>query len=403
MPDNRPSDLMPAGSINPNLMKVALRLLWRDWQGGELRLLFIALVMAVTSVTGIAMFTDRLERALLLESANMLAADRIVSGRGELPEAVLAEGQSRGLRTAQTLSFTSMVFSDSGNLLVAAKAVTDSYPLRGEVIITEEAFTRGRPIVSGPPPGEVWLEARALPALDIEVGDSVFVGEAALTVMESLNTEPDRTVAAWDNAGPGLMLNMADAVATNVVQLGSRVSYRYPFASDQLSDLDEFESWFRAQEEWRGRFYMRDVRDESQEVADALDRAESFLLLGSLFAVVLAGVAIALTAKRYSERHFDYVAILKTLGCTSSQISFIYLTVQLVLALFAVIAGLMLGWLVHHGILQVLKSVMQVALPEAGIEPYVIGALTALVCLLAFALPPLLLSEKRRLEFCART
>ena len=95
MPDNRPSDLMPAGSINPNLMKVALRLLWRDWQGGELRLLFIALVMAVTSVTGIAMFTDRLERALLLESANMLAADRIVSGRGELPEAVLAEGQSR--------------------------------------------------------------------------------------------------------------------------------------------------------------------------------------------------------------------------------------------------------------------------------------------------------------------
>ncbi|MEC8453776.1 MAG: FtsX-like permease family protein [Pseudomonadota bacterium] len=391
MPDNRPSDLMPAGSINPNLMKVALRLLWRDWQGGELRLLFIALVMAVTSVTGIAMFTDRLERALLLESANMLAADRIVSGRGELPEAVLAEGQSRGLRTAQTLSFTSMVFSDSGNLLVAAKAVTDSYPLRGEVIITEEAFTRGRPIVSGPPPGEVWLEARALPALDIEVGDSVFVGEAALTVSEIIITEPDRTGGSMmDNAGPRLMLNMADVVATNVVQLGSRVSYRYLFASDQLSDLDEFESWFRAQEEWRGRFYMRDVRDESQEVADALDRAESFLLLGSLFAVVLAGVAIALTAKRYSERHFDYVAILKTLGCTSSQISFIYLTVQLVLALFAVIAGWMLGWLVHHGILQVLKSVMQVALPEAGIEPYVIGALTALVCLLAFALPPLL-------------
>ncbi len=177
MPDNRSSDPMPAGSLNPNLIKVALRLLWRDWQGGELRLLFIALVMAVTSVTGIALFTDRLERALLLESANMLAADRIVSGRGELPKAVLAEGQSRGLRTAQTLSFTSMAFSDSGNLLVAAKAVTDSYPLRGEVIITEEAFTRGRPIVSGPPPGEVWLEARALPALDIEVGDSVFVGE----------------------------------------------------------------------------------------------------------------------------------------------------------------------------------------------------------------------------------
>ena len=388
LPDNRSSDPMPVGSLNPNLIKVALRLLWRDWQGGELRLLFIALVMAVTSVTGIALFTDRLERALLLESANMLAADRIVSGRGELPEAVLAEGQSRGLRTAQTLSFTSMAFSDSGNLLVAAKAVTDSYPLRGEVIITEEAFTRGRPIVSGPPPGEVWLEARALPALNIEVGDSVFVGEAELTVSQIIITEPDRTGGSMiDNAGPRLMLKWR-MLRDHAVQLVLVI--RYLFASDELSDLDEFESWFRAQEEWRGRFYIRDVRDESQEVADALDRAESFLLLGSLFAVVLAGVAIALTAKRYSERHFDYVAILKTLGCTSSQISFIYLLVQLVLALFAVIAGWALGWLVHQGILQVLESVMQVALPEPGLEPYVIGALTALICLLAFALPPLI-------------
>jgi len=382
---NKPS------AMSSNLFTVALRLLWRDWNGGELRLLFIALVMAVTSVTGIALFTDRLEKALLLESANMLAADRIVSGRGELPAEILEEGRARGLRTAQTLSFTSMAFSESGNMLVAAKAVSDAYPLRGEVIITKAAFTRGRPILSGPPPGEVWLEARALPALEIEVGDTVFVGEAELLVSEIIITEPDRTGGSMmDNAGPRLMLNMADVPSTNVVQLGSRVSYRYLFASDELSELDEFEQWFRAQEEWRGRFYIRDVRDESQEVADALDRAESFLLLGSLFAVILAGVAIALTAKRYSERHYDYVAILKTLGCTSSQITFIYLTVQLVLAAFAVLAGWVLGWLVHQGILQLLQSILLVTLPEPGLQPYVIGALTAVICLLAFALPPLL-------------
>ena len=391
MPEAALNSLNKPSAMSSNLFTVALRLLWRDWNGGELRLLFIALVMAVTSVTGIALFTDRLEKALLLESANMLAADRIVSGRGELPEEILAEGQARGLRTAQTLSFTSMAFSDSGNMLVAAKAVSDAYPLRGEVIITEAAFTRGRPILSGPPPGEVWLEARALPALEIEVGDTVFVGEAELLVSEIIITEPDRTGGSMmDNAGPRLMLNMADVQATNVVQLGSRVSYRYLFASDEMSELDDFEQWFRAQEEWRGRFYIRDVRDESQEVADALDRAENFLLLGSLFAVILAGVAIALTAKRYSERHYDYVAILKTLGCTSSQITFIYLTVQLVLAFFAVVAGWILGWLVQLGILRLLESIMLVELPEPGLQPFVIGALTAVICLLAFALPPLL-------------
>ena len=374
-----------------NLLSLALRLLWRDWQGGELRLLFVALVLAVTSVTGIALFTDRLESALLLESANMLAADRIVSGRGDLPEEVLLEGQDRGLRTATTLSFTSMAFSDSGNLLVAAKAVSENYPLRGEVIIAEQAFTRGTPITSGPPPGEAWLESRALPALDIEVGDSVFVGEAELRVGKIIITEPDRAGGSMlDNAGPRMMLHMDDVEATNVVQLGSRVSWRYLFADDELSRLDDFEEWFRSREEWRGRFYIRDVRDESQEVSDALDRAESFLLLGSLFAVVLAGVAIALTAKRYSERHYDYVAILKTLGCTSRQITFIYVAIQIMLAMAAIAIGCILGWLVHQGILQLLESILLVSLPPASNQPYVIGALTALICLLAFALPPLL-------------
>lgn len=372
-----------------HLFPLALRLLWRDWQGGELKLLFLALVMAVTSVTGIALFTDRLERALLMESANMLAADRVLGSRDEPPEAIIQEAEARGLRTARTLSFTSMAFSDTGNMLVAAKAVSDAYPLRGEVIITEAAFTRGTPVQSGPPPGEVWLESRALPALDIEVGDSVYVGEAEFTVGQIIIAEPDRTGGSMiDNAGPRLMLHWSDVPATNVVQLGSRVSYRYLFADDDLGELNAFEQWVR--EEYDRQYYIRDVREESEEVAEALDRAESFLLLGSLFAVLLAGVAIALTAKRYSERHYDYVAILKTLGSTSRQISFIYLSIQLVLAVLAMVLGCALGWLVHQGILMLLQSVLMVELPPAGLQPYVIGSLTAVVCLLAFALPPLL-------------
>ena len=372
-----------------NLLRLALRLLWRDWLSGELRLLFVALVMAVTSVTGIALFTDRLEKALLLESANMLAADRVLGSGREPPETILTEAESRGLRTAETLSFTSMVFSESGNMLVAAKAVSPTYPLRGEVIITQQAFTRGVPILSGPPPGEVWLESRALPALGIEVGDSVFVGEAELRVGSIIIAEPDRQQGGMmDNAGPRLMMNMADVARTNVVQVGSRVSYRYLFASDSLASLDGFEEWIDAN--YAEQYRLRDVRDESAEVSDALNKAESFLLLGSLFAVLLAGVAIALTAKRYSERHFDYVAILKTFGCTSRQISIIYFSVQVILGAVAIVIGCVLGWIVHQLILQMLSTIILVDLPPAGLQPYVIGSLTAIICLLAFALPPLL-------------
>lgn len=380
-------DSKPIGS----LFLISLRLLRRDWKGGELRLLFLALIMAVTSITGIALFTDRLEKALLLESANMLAADRIVSGRGDLPREVLTEGQTRGLSTAEVVSFTSMAFSETGNILVAAKAVTDAYPLRGEVIVSEQAFVRGTPIGSGPPQGEVWLESRAMAALDIDIGDFVSVGEAELRVGKIIVAEPDRGGGSMmDNAGPRLMLHMEDLASTNVVQLGSRVSNRYLFAADDISDLDAFEEWFRSREEWRGRYYIRDIRDESEEVREALERAESFLLLSSLFAVLLAGVAIALTAKRYSERHYDYVAILKTFGCTSSQISFIYLNIQLVLASFAVSIGWLFGWFIHGVILAVLQRLLFVDLPEPGFQPFIVGGLTAVICLLSFALPPLL-------------
>ena len=371
------------------LFGLALRLLWRDWRGGEIRLLFIALVMAVTSVTGIALFTDRLEKALILESANILAADRVLISRQPPPEAILDYAESLGLRTARILSFTSMAFSDSGNMLVAAKAVSSEYPLRGEVIIADEPFIRGFPIVSGPPPGEVWLESRALSALDIDVGDSVFVGEAELTVSKIIIAEPDRQQAGMlDNAGPRLMLSMDDVEQTNVVQVGSRVSYRALFAGEELETLASFSEWIS--EEYPGEYRIRDVRDESEEISDALNKAESFLLLGSLFAVLLAGVAIALTAKRYAERHYDYVAILKTFGCTSNEIGVIYLAIQSVLVFISIIVGCVLGWLVHHVILRLLQAVITVDLPAAGFEPFVIGSLTAVICLLSFALPPLL-------------
>jgi putative ABC transport system permease protein len=363
-------------------------MLWRDWQGGELKLLFLALVMAVTSVTGIALFTDRLEQALLLESANMLAADRVLSGRQEAPGEWIDEARALGLQTAETISFTSMAFSDSGNMLVSAKAVSPGYPLRGEIIVADEPFVRGYPVVGGPPPGEVWLESRVLPALDVQVGDSVYVGEAELRVGRVIVVEPDRQQGGMvDNAGPRLMMNIADVPVTNVIQPGSRVSYRYLFAGEQVQ-LEVYSDWVGDVSE--GQFRLRDVRDESEEVSDALNKAESFLLLGSLFAVLLAGVAIALTAKRYSERHFDYVAILKTLGCTSNQITIIYVVIQLALATIAIAVGSLLGWLIHRLILQLLSSIILVDLPAASFQPFVIGALTALICLLSFALPPLL-------------
>jgi len=370
------------------LLNLSMRLLWRDWRGGELRLLALALIMAVTSVTGIALFTDRLEQALLLESANMLAADRVLAGRAEAPDEWLDQARERGLSTATTLAFGSMVFSDTANMLVSAKAVSDAYPLRGRLIVADQPYAPGAPIDGGPSAGEVWVESRVLPALNVSLGDIIYVGEAELRVTKIIIQEPDRQQGGMmESAGPRLMLNIADVPATEVIQVGSRVNYRYLFAGAQ-DELESYGLWL--DERTNGEFRLRDVRDESAEVSEALDRAESFLLLGSLFAVLLAGVAIALTARRYSERHFDYVAILKTLGCSSSQIMSIYMSIQVLLVIAAIIIGSFLGWGVHALILQALSAVIAINLPPAGITPFIIGSMTAVICLLSFALPPLM-------------
>lgn len=375
--------------IHPGmLLRLALRLLWRDWRGGELRLLLLALIMAVTSVTGIALFTDRLQQALVQESATMLAADRVLSGREPAPQEWMAEARSRGLETASFVAFTSMAFSDEGNILVAAKAVSEDYPLRGTLQVAERPFVEGRPVDGGPARGEVWAESRMLSALQIGVGDPVYVGESTFTVSRVLTFEPDRQQGGMlANAGPRLMFHREDLEATGVVQPGSRVSYRYLFAGD-LAVLDSFGEWLSERTE--GEYRLRDIREESQEVDEALQRGQSFLLLGSLFAVVLAGVAIALTARRYSERHFDYVAIMKTLGSTSRQIMSLYLLILLLLLVAAVGLGSLAGYLVHGIILWLLSAMMPVTLPPGSMLPYLMGAMTALICLLAFALPPLL-------------
>lgn len=385
---NGPSQKKPGTGLGiDGLLRLATRFLWRDLRGGELKLLTLSLIMAVCSVTAIALFTDRLERALLNESANMLAADRVLSGRQAPPRDWLQEAEQRGLRTGEFISFASMVFSDQGNLLVSAKAVSSSYPLRGDLLVADEPFGTSYVSDAGPAPGTVWVESRVLPALGISVGDAVYVGNATLSVAQVLVQEPDRQQGGMmENAGPRLLMNLNDVPSTGIIQPGSRVSYRYLFAGE-LAVLDDFAQWLDEQPEKEYR--LRDVREESEEVSEALDRAESFLMLGSLFAVTLAGLAIALTARRYSQRHFDHVAILKTLGLTAPQINLMYGLLLGILWVVSVLVGSVTGWLIHEAILAVLASLMQVALPPASVTPFFIGAVTALLCLAAFALPPL--------------
>ncbi|MDA1073343.1 MAG: FtsX-like permease family protein [Proteobacteria bacterium] len=364
---------------------LVIRLARRDWRSGELGLLLAALLVAVGTVTAISLFVDRLQQALLLESANFLAADRYIGSSMPIPQAFRDEARALGLEMTDTMVFPSMVFAgESRNDLVSVKAVAPGYPLRGTVRSSMVPFSRGEVTTDIPAPGEVWLDSRLFPSLSIALGQQIEVGMARLRVTRVVTSEPDRGGSFFD-LGPRLMMNIADVPATEVVQPGSRIGYRLLLRgdADSLEALQE-DLPLKPNFSWVG------VKDSSPRIGSALDRAESFLLLGGLLGVLLAGVAVALSAHRYAQRHYDHVGILKTLGATPNQVLGGYVSILLLIGSIAVTLGLVLGVLLHLGIVALLSSLIPIELPAPGSRPFLLGITTGLICALAFAMPPLL-------------
>ena len=56
-------------------LKLALRMLKRNWSAGESRVLLFALFIAVASVTTVGFFADRVEQALKLQANELIGAD----------------------------------------------------------------------------------------------------------------------------------------------------------------------------------------------------------------------------------------------------------------------------------------------------------------------------------------
>jgi putative ABC transport system permease protein len=361
--------------------KLVARMAWRDVRSGEMGLLLVALLVAVGTVTSISLFVDRLQSALLQESSNFLAADRQIKGSQVIPEDFVVQARQRGLETATTLVFPSMIFAGDLNQLVSVKAVDEAYPLRGELIVGQVPFQRGSPTQAVPKPGTVWLDSRLFPAMNVALGDTVEVGMAELKVTQVLVAEPDRGGSFFD-LGPRLLMNLQDVPATEVVQPGSRLSYQLLLSGDEealasLRDVLPLKPSF----EWVS------VRESSPRIGRALDRAESFLLLGGLLGVLLAGIAVGLSAHRYAQRHFDHVGVLKTLGATPGQILRGFMSLLLMVGLAAIAAGLLLGSLLHVAIVEVLASLIAVDLPSPTFRPFLLGAATGLICAMAFAMP----------------
>ena len=361
-------------------------MLLRDWRAGELRVLALALIVAVGSVTTVGFFTDRIQQSLGTQANLLLGADLVLASDQPLSEAFAADAARRGLQAARTVAFPSMVLHGAQSQLTEIKAVSPGYPLRGELRVSDRPYAPDRPARAIPPAGHAWVDARLAGQLGVAAGEPLQVGAASLVVGALLTQEPDRA-GGFFNIAPRLLMNMADLQQTGLIQAGSRVSYRLLLAGP-APGVEAFRSWAEAR--LRPGQRLEGVADARPEIRVALERAQQYLGLAAMLSVVLAAVAVALAARRFMQRHLDNCAVMRCLGAAQGLILRLYLLQFLWLGLAASLLGCVLGYFAQGVLAGVLGELVASTLPAPTLLPAVQGMLAGLALLLGFSLPPLL-------------
>jgi putative ABC transport system permease protein len=367
-------------------LKLALRLLRREARSGELTLLMLALLIAVTGLTTASLFADRLERAMTAQTAEFLAADLVIASPDPIPADWLAQSRQLGLKEARTTEFSSVLIENDEMLLASIKAVSTAYPLRGRLKIADADHRIETVVARGPEIGTAWVERRILSALKLKLGDELTVGEKKLKVTQILTYEPDQQ-GGFFSFSPRVMINAADLEATKVIQPGSHVHRFFQFSGNEKA-LSALRRLVKPRLNPSQR--LLDIHEDRPELGSALTRAEQFLGLSSIVIVIIAGAAISMAARRYSERHFDTSALLSCFGCTQGDILRLYCTQFALLGLVIGALGCGFGWLFQEGLFFLLRSLLPAQLAQPGLLAILFGAGAGLTILFGFALPPIL-------------
>jgi len=390
------SNEMPAFQP-PALWRLALNQSLRDFRAGELRLVLVAVLLAVAALTAVGFFADRLQAGLTRDAAALLGGDVVISSDHPAPPAFLAQAKAAGLSMALSASFPSMARApeDRGGAtkLVAVKSVGDGYPLRGAMSLRAADGKAEVLVPHGPPPGRAWVDEALPEALGLKPGDTLWLGDARLLVERLIVIEPDRG-AGFMSFAPRVMINAADLDATGLVQPASRISYRLAVAAPlgREAAAAGFARWARAAihaDDLRG-IRVESMESGRPEMRQTLDRAAKFLNLVALLAALLAAVAVAIAARDFAERHLDDCAMLRVLGLPQRTIAGVYAIEFGLLALTASALGVLLGFGTHYLFLSLLGSLLPAALPPPGVWPALFGLGVGLTLLLGFGLPPVL-------------
>ena len=373
------------------------RTLWRDLRSGDLRLLIVAVTLAVAALTAVGFFADRLKGGLQRDARQLLGGDAVISSDNPTPAVFVEKARSLGLDVVTSLGFPTMARAadEQGGAakLVALKVVEPGYPLRGRLQVASAPDAPAVATRAIPAPGQAWVDAALMDALGLKMGDPLLLGDARLTVHTIIAIEPDRG-GGFMNFAPRVMINTQDIAATKLVQPASRLTYRMAVAGGE-KPVQTFVTWADEQVKPSNASGLRGIRVESlqagrPEMSQTLDRADKFLSLVALLAALLSAVAVALSARAFAANHLDDCAMLRVLGLRQRTIAAAYAFEFALVGIFASALGVLVGYCVHYLFVALLAGLVDAALPAATLWPVLLGMGMGLTLLFAFGLPPVL-------------
>lgn len=367
-------------------VKLAFKLFSREFRRGELTIIFAAISLAVLTVFSLSSITERISLNIEQKTSDFIAADRRLSSNHEIDPKYLLEAKKYGLETAKMLYFDSMLFANDELVLGAVKATNQAYPLRGKISIKDSLISQPYDVEAGPRVGSVWLSEGLFYTLNVKVGDKVELGAGVFNVDKVLVKEPDAPFFSL-SGNKRVLLNYADIVTTQAIQPGSRAFHRLLYKGNE-QQLSDYYAWLKpklkSNQKWEG------IKDRQSPLGKNLEKSERFLLLAGLFGIMLAAVAMAVSAKRYCERQYDPVAMMKTLGGSRRVIRNIFLLHLSLVTAFSIASGLLIGFLLQTIGADYLATFMGTELPQAGFRPWVLAIFIGVVCAFMFSLKPLL-------------
>lgn len=361
-----------------------LKMAWRDSRKskGKLMLFILSISLGIAALVGITSFRENLLNEIDEQAKTLIGADIEVKGNQPLPDSLMLAFYELAPEMSRETYFASMVYfpRTDGTRLAQVRALSGAYPYYGE--IETEPASASREFQNGQ---FALVDEKLMIQYNVELGDSVKVGEQQFEIIGKLQKIPGQTEIGA-SAAPVVYIPYNTLDQTDLLQKGSRVNYLNYFQFS--ADVDTTGKWSQLVEVADKKGYrIDDIEERKEDTGRAFEDLTNFLELVAFTALLLGCIGVASSMYVYTREKVGIVATLRCLGMRSRQAISIFLIQVGVFGLMGSAFGSLLGVGFHVYLPVLVKDFIPVDLqPTFSWLPVATGVAIGVVVSVLFAL-----------------